>query len=64
MKNKALFISGIIFAIVAIAHLLRFLFKMEVVIGGYIVPMELSLVAFVVAGLLSIWMFIARSSRN
>jgi len=64
MKNKALFVAGVIFLIVAIAHLLRYYFKTEMIIGSYVFPMDMSLVGFVVAGLLAIWMFMARRSRN
>ncbi len=60
-KDSALLVSGLVFGLVAIIHLLRFLFKTEIIIGGYALSMEVSLVAFVVAGALSIWMFIAKS---
>ena len=41
-------ISGIIFLLVAIGHLLRFLFKVELTVGGYTVPLWLSAAAFLV----------------
>lgn len=59
-KDKALLVAGLIFAIVAIAHLVRYFYKAEVIISGIIIPMEVSLVAFVVATVLSLWMFKAR----
>jgi hypothetical protein len=63
-KDRALFVAGLIFALIAIIHLLRFLFKTEIMVGGHVISMELSLVGFVIAGLLSIWMFMAKGSRG
>ena len=55
-------ISGIVFAAVAILHLLRSLFETPMIIGNWIVPLWLSWVAFLGAGVLSIWAF--RLSRR
>jgi hypothetical protein len=56
-KDRALLVAGLIFAFIAIIHLLRLFFETEVVISGYTLPMWPSLVAVIVASLLSIWMF-------
>lgn len=56
-KNIALKVAGIIFFLVSIMHLLRFLFKVEVVIAGFTVPLFCSLFGFTFALLLSLWMF-------
>ncbi len=49
MKPAAL-IASVILTLVAFAHLLRFIFRVEVTAGGTTIPMWLSGVAFVLAG--------------
>ena len=44
--------AGVIFAVVALAHLLRAVMNWPIVIAGWIVPMWLSWLAFVIAGAL------------
>jgi hypothetical protein len=46
-------LSAIIFAVVALMHLVRLVWQWDVIIAGHIVPMWVSLVGAVVAGLLS-----------
>ena len=46
-------IAGVIFALVALVHLVRIYFGWSIVIGGWSVPMWPSWIAFVVAGALS-----------
>jgi hypothetical protein len=46
-------IAGVIFAIVALAHLLRILMGWPIVIDNWTVPMWLSWIAVVIAGGLS-----------
>ena len=58
-KDMALKVSGIIFLIVAILHLARLLCKVEVTVAGTPVRLVASLVGFVAAFLLAIWMFTA-----
>ena len=66
MKNKdlALLIAGIIFALVAILHLYRLTYQVVIFFGTYMVPIWVSLPGFIVALLLSIWMFVARSAKR
>ncbi len=53
--NKASYIkiSGYIFTVAALIHLLRLAYGWQAQIGGWLVPMWLSLVAIVVAGYLA-----------
>ncbi len=60
-KNAALMIAGIIFGIVSILHLLRLFFVMEVVVASYVVPMWFSWLGFIVAFILCVLMFRART---
>lgn len=62
MKNLPLIIAGIIFSIVALAHLLRVIYHWQIIIAGYIIPISASIVAFVIAIVLAIWMFAAAKS--
>jgi len=49
MSTKSfLLIAGVIFGIVAIAHLLRIFMALPVTIGGWIIPMWVSWVAVIV----------------
>jgi hypothetical protein len=63
MKNTALLIAGFIFAIVALAHLLRLYYGSDVIIAGYMIPMWVSYVGFIIPLGLSIWMFTARKQK-
>jgi len=62
-KNRALAVAGIIFAFIAIMHLLRFLFKTAIIVGGQVISMKMSLAGLVISALLSIWMFMARNNK-
>lgn len=61
-KDKALFVAGLIFTLVALVHLLRIFFQFEVVVSGYILPMWLSVAGILVSSFLAIWMFRAIKS--
>jgi hypothetical protein len=52
LKNY-LTLAAVIFAVVALAHLVRVLLNWPIVIDGWIVPVWLSWVAFVAASALS-----------
>ena len=52
-KNSFSLLAGTIFLIVAVAHALRLLFKWEVVIAGWLVPMWVSAAALVIAAYLA-----------
>ena len=56
-KNPALQAAGIVFMLVAVMHILRFVFKVGVVVSGFTIPLWYSLVGFIIAFLLSLWMF-------
>ena len=62
-RHDYLLISGTLFALVSIAHLLRIVLQLPVLIEDYAVPMYLSWIGFVVPGLLAVWAFRLRSRR-
>ncbi len=65
MKNVALYLSGLIFLVMSIAQFLRYKLDITVIIGNnHHIPVELSLVASVVALILALWMFIAAITKN
>ena len=66
MKNKdlALRVGGIVFLLVAIMHFLRLLWKVQIIISGVHVRLLLSLIGFVVALLLAIWMLAAAAKKE
>ena len=53
-------VSGAVFAVVALAHLLRALQQWPIAIAGWNAPLELSWLAAIGAGALSVWAFAAR----
>jgi hypothetical protein len=57
MKDTALKVAGIVFFMVAMAHLLRAILKFEIIVAGYVLPAWFSLVGFIIPLLLSLWMF-------
>jgi len=57
MKNIALRTAGIIFLLVAFAHLMRLILKPQIMVGNLVVPLWLSVFAFVAMLALAIWMF-------
>jgi hypothetical protein len=57
MPNYYAVVSALIFAVVAIAHLVRILGRWAVHIGPYSVPMSLSWIGLLIAALLAIWGF-------
>jgi len=61
MKPASLIVS-ILLGIIALAHLLRFVFHTEVIIGGTLIPMWVSVVGCVAAAVLSILVF--KESRS
>ena len=52
-KRTYFLISGLVFAIVAIVHLLRIINQFQVVIGTWSAPMVASWIGFIAAGILS-----------
>jgi hypothetical protein len=61
MSNYYAAVSALIFAVVAIAHLIRILKGWTAQVGSYAVPMSLSWIGLLVAGLLAIWGFMQLS---
>jgi len=55
-------VSGILFVVVALAHLLRIVYGMSVQVDDYLVPMVVSWIGFVVPAGLAFWAF--RISRS
>jgi uncharacterized membrane protein len=63
MRKTALIAAGTIFLLVAIGHLVRLAFRLEVVVAGLVVPLWPSVVGVIVALSLSLWMFGSTGER-
>jgi len=50
-------VASVIFAIFFLGHLLRLINQASVIVGSHHIPMWVSVVALIIAGLLSIWMW-------
>ena len=59
MQKTALVTAGIIFTLLAISHFIRWLYAVEVLVGGKTLPVVASIFACVFLALLAIWMFVA-----
>ncbi len=57
MKKQASLVAAILFWLIALAQLLRVLFRVEVTAGGVNIPLWVSILAFVVLGTLGIWLW-------
>ena len=58
MNNKSYcVVSGVLFSLVAIAHLLRIVNGTTVLVDDYSVPMFASWIALIVPGILAMWAF-------
>ena len=53
MKPASL-MAALVFSLVAIAHLLRLVFQVEVLVGGATIPMWVSVVGLIVPGALAV----------
>jgi hypothetical protein len=64
MQKTALTTSGIVFGLLAVSHLIRWLFPVEILIDGDILPFITSLSSGIILALLSMWMFfVARKTK-
>ena len=59
MQKISLITSGVAFALLAISHLIRWLYPVEILVNGNSVSYIVSLSSGVILALLSVWMFIA-----
>jgi hypothetical protein len=50
-------VASIVFGLMAIAQLVRLLIRPEVLVAGYSMPLWPSVVAFIILGGLSLWMW-------
>lgn len=57
MTNLAPFLAGIFFGVFALLHLGRLLCPFDVTIAGQQIPFWISGLVFVLAGLMSAWLF-------
>ncbi len=61
MHRLPLIVSGIIFLLFAIVHLLRLIEHWEVTVAGNVISMSVSTIGLVLGILLALWMFTAAS---
>ena len=59
MQKTALITSGVVFALLAISHAVRWLSPVEILINGNVLPFIISFSSGIILALLSIWMFVA-----
>lgn len=59
MRRTALKAAAIVYLLIAIAQITRYVLKVEVIAGGWEVPLALSFGASIVFVVLSLWMWLA-----
>jgi hypothetical protein len=64
MQKVALYTSGVVFAAVSVAHVVRLTTGIEIVVGGVIVPVWVSFLGALIAALLAVWMAVAAQQRG
>jgi len=57
MKRPASLVSAIVFWLIALAQLLRVILRVRVTAGSHNIPLWLSSSAFVVLGVLGLWLW-------
>ena len=62
MQKPALYAAAVIFAIVGIAHWVRYFLGTEFILGATAIPLSVSLIAGIVLALLTGWMVLAARS--
>lgn len=60
MKKQASLVAAIVFWLMALAQLLRLLFRVEVRAGGTEIPVWVSAPAVLILGALGIWLWLER----
>jgi len=59
--HTVLIVAGCVFGFVALMHLLRLIYKVEITIGPVNIPQWLSVLGFIIPASLSVWMFMANA---
>ncbi len=59
MQKPALYTAGVIFELVAVVHLVRYVLGVEVIVGGAVLPVFPSLPVGIALLLLGAWMVVA-----
>ena len=62
MQKPALYTAAVIFAIVGIAHWVRYFLGTEFILGVTAIPLSVSLIAGIVLAILTVWMVLAARS--
>ena len=57
MQRPATLAAAVLFELIAIAQLLRVLFRVQVTAGGVNIPLWISIAAFIILAALGIWLW-------
>jgi len=63
-QASGLRLASVIFALFAIGHVVRLVKQVQVTVGTYQIPMWVSVVALIIAAILSTWMWRLSSSQG
>jgi hypothetical protein len=62
-NNLPLITAGIIFSFVALMHILRVIYQWQIMIASYMIPMSVSIIAFIIAIILALCMFVSAAKN-
>jgi hypothetical protein len=63
-QSSGLRVASVIFALFAIGHVVRLVEQAQITVATYQIPMWVSVVALIIAAILSIWMWRLSSARG
>ena len=56
-QSRGLRVASAIFAIFTLGHIIRLISQAQVMVGSYVIPLWVSVVAAVIAATLSLWLW-------
>jgi lipopolysaccharide export LptBFGC system permease protein LptF len=60
MKRPASLTAAILLWVIALAHLLRLVFGLEVTVDGGVIPLWISILPVLILGALGVWLWVER----
>ena len=63
-QSSGLRVASVIFALFAVGHVVRLVKQAQVTVGTYPIPMWVSVIALIIAAILSTWMWRLSSSQG
>ncbi|WP_013325042.1 hypothetical protein [Gloeothece verrucosa] len=56
-QKSYLIVSGLIFALIGLLHLIRIIYHWPAIVGVWTVPLSMSFIAIIITAVLAVWAF-------